>query len=107
MPLNANFETFDVETLMGFLNPDFNIGRTYFHEPYKRYMISHNYYLIHEVNSNEEDVEEWETFGYEVELIQQAGIKPVFGPTAKRCLINFFTKHPKLILVDINTDNHG
>lgn len=109
MPLSIDhLRELSLDALVNLLNPDFNIGRTYFKDEDKKYVITHNYNLVHEVNSDENDVDEWETFGYPIELIQQAAIKPVFGSTPKECLLNFFQSHPKLILYDIdNLDKYS
>ena len=96
------------DVLMTLLNPDFNIGKTYFKEEGKQFMITHNYHLIYEVNSDEDDVDEWETFGFPVESVSLASIPPVFGATVKDCLLSFFNSYPKLILYSIdNPENYS
>lgn len=109
MPLRKEqVERLSVEALLNLLNPDFNIGKTYFKEKSKRFMITHNFHLIQEVNDKEDDVEEWETFGFPIELVAQTEIEPVFGETPRECLLNFFSKHPGLILYDIkNIENYS
>jgi hypothetical protein len=92
------FERMSLEMLMDLLNPDYHIGKTFFDQPSKRWMILHDYNLVAEVNSDEDDVNEWETFGYPIELIGQASGKEVHGANPKETLINFFTSYPGLIV---------
>jgi hypothetical protein len=109
MPLKREqLEKLSVEALLSLLNPDFNIGKTYFKEVGKKFMITHNYKLIFEINSTEDHVDEWETFGFPTELLNQASIESVFGKTPRECLLKFFELHPGLILYDIkNVDNYS
>jgi len=104
------------DDLLNMLSPSFNISKTYFDDPYKQYIIKHNYTLIAEVNLDPEidldenptldrihnrlpDVTEWETFGYPVEHLLLAATPEVYGSTAKLCLINFFVKHPEHLTI--------
>jgi hypothetical protein len=106
--MSEHLESLSTDKLMTLLNPDFNIGRTYFKEEGKQFMITHNYHLIYEVNSEEDNVDEWETFGFPVESVTLASIPPVFGPSVRECLLSFFNKYPKLILYSIeNPENYS
>ena len=100
-------EQLDLDVLMQMLNPDFNIGRTYHEEQDKKWMIVHNYNLIADVNFGIKNLGDWETFGYPIELINQASIPSVYGSTPKACLIEFLVSYPKLILNPINTPNEN
>ena len=87
-----------LETLLQMLNPDFHLNQTFFEDESKKWQIAHNYYLIGEVNSDSDDVDEWETFGYPLDCINYAKTKEIFGKTPIETLINFFVAYPWFII---------
>lgn len=87
-----------LEELLEMLNPDFHLNQTFFEQSHKKWQIAHNYYLIGEVNSDSDDVDEWETFGYPLECINYAKTKEIFGSTPKEALINFFVAYPWFVI---------
>lgn len=112
----SQLKEFTTDDLLNLLSPSFHICKTYFDDPYKQYMVQHQYFTIAEVNLKPEidleeditsdkiknripDVDEWETFGYDEHLLSLAATSEVFGSTAKTALINFFVKHPEHVTI--------
>lgn len=95
------FRSLSTDELLLLLNPDYNLGRTVYVEPSKKWIVQHNYFLIAEVNCLEDKVEDFQTFGYPIESITEATTESIYGNTAKETLINFYIAHPELIIAKI------
>lgn len=84
--------------LLDLLNPDYSIARTSHEDIDRRYMIDHVYSLIKDVNTKQEDFEEWETFGIDFDVANLVNVEPVYASTARECLLKFFNDYPEMIL---------
>lgn len=106
--IKSQLEAMSLGQLLNMLNPDFNIGVTHFETTYdedgyalpneKRWVITHNYFLIAEVNCETDEMDKWETFGYPMETLSDIKTGRVFGSNPKDTLIKFFSLYPQFVI---------